>query len=297
VSRFSARFLGGLMAALLLSLPALAPAWGRVGHHLTCWLAEKELEPAAAEAIADLLGDETMADVSLWADVIRRERTETEPFHYVNGPRDQVVPREEDFLLPRGNVYTAVIGYAALVADESLPREERREALKFLIHFMADIHQPLHCAFADDLGGNRYPVMYNGRQINIHRVWDNEILGSNLFVDPQVGAEALYARFTDAQRAAWASAADPRTWVVESRQLVFAGIYPTLQSDVPGAEGSVGVVDDAYLSVWTPIAELQIARAGSRIAAVLNAIFVTGVSPLGEPPAPLPLLPSMVTAE
>lgn len=281
---------------LLLSLPTLSLAWGWKGHHITGYLAEKELEPEVRAAVDELLDGQSMAEVSAWADRVRRERPETAPFHYVNGPRGVLVPREEDFLLPQGNVYTAVLGYSELVADESLPTEQRREALKFLIHFVGDIHQPLHCGFSDDLGGNRYAVLHEGRRRNIHRIWDTEILGDYLEMEAPEAAEIIFGKYTDEERAEWVSVGDPRDWVVEARRPIFAGLYPPQRTDIPGEEEPIAIVDDLYMEIWQPVAEIQIARTGSRLAATLNAIFTTGTSPFDPLPIPLPLLPELETA-
>lgn len=280
----------GILMSILL-LPALASAWSRMGHHITCYLAEKELEPEVAAAISEILGDESMAEVSMWADFIRRERRETAPFHYVNGPRGVVEPREEDFMLPEGNVYTAVRGYSDLLTDETLSPEQRREVLKFLIHFIGDLHQPLHCGFSDDLGGNRYPVLHNGRQINIHRIWDNEILGHYREMTAEEAADIIFAKYSDEERAKWVADGNPRNWVIEARRPIFAGLYPPVRTDIPGQEEPIAVVDDLYIEIWLPVAEIQIARAGSRMAAILNHIFTTGTSPFDPLTIDLPLLP------
>lgn len=275
-------------AAALLAIPAAAPAWGWFGHHATMHLAEKEMEPEVLEAVKDLLGDTSMNDASVWADRVRPQRRETAPFHYVNAPRGVLAPRDEDLGIPQGNVWAAVLGYSEMVADESLPREERREALMFLLHFIGDLHQPLHCGFADDLGANRVPVLHDGRRFNLHRIWDTEILGTHLEGAPDELAEALWACFSDEDRAAWAAVGDPRDWVAESRAVIFAGLYPPPRIDIPGEEEAIVVIDDLYLEIWTPVAEKQLARAGSRTAAVLNAIFTTGTSPFDSPPIPFP---------
>ncbi|MCC5876264.1 MAG: hypothetical protein JJU11_08625 [Candidatus Sumerlaeia bacterium] len=279
------------LCVLFVSLPALSLAWGWKGHHITGYLAEKELEPEVRAAIDDLLDGESMASVSAWADRVRPRRPETAPFHYVNGPRGVLVPREEDFLLPEGNVYTAVLGYSELVADETLPRQQRREALKFLIHFIGDIHQPLHCGFSDDLGGNTYTVLHEGRRRNIHRIWDTEILGDYLEMEVDEAAAIIYEKYTDEERAQWVSVGDPRDWVIEARRPIFAGLYPPQRVDIEGEDEPIAIVDDLYMEIWQPIAEAQIARTGSRLAATLNAIFTTGTSPFDPLPIELPLLP------
>ena len=277
-----------LLAALL--LPSAAWSWSRYAHEVTGHLAMLDLSPAAREGVRALLGDEDLAAVSAWADQVRPERRETAPFHYANGPLDVLVPSEADFALPQGNVYSAVLGYAGRIADERLSNTERAEALKFFVHFAGDLHQPLHAGFAEDRGGNDAPVLYRGELINLHRYWDNQILDSvQQRYDSRSFAAILHARHAERERAGWTDVENPRDWVVESRRLIFNGLYPRLRSDVATDQhAAMGVLDESYRTVWQPVAELQLARAGARIAWALNRIFETGASPFAEPPIPFP---------
>lgn len=277
-----------LMLALLVSSPALS--WSRFGHEVTGHLADHGLGPAARAAVSDLLGEETLAGVAAWADQVRPQRPETAPLHYMNGPVAVLIPGADDFGLAHGNVHSAVLGYAERIVDDQLPRSERVEALKFFVHFVGDLHQPLHAGFAEDRGANDVPVLYRGELINLHRYWDNEILGeARLRFDSGAYAAVLYARFGDHQRAQWAAVENPRDWVVEARRLIFNGLYPRPRSDAATAEHAlVAVVDDSYADVWRPLAERQLARAGARLAWALNQLFETGESPFAAPPIPFP---------
>lgn len=277
-----------LLLALLASVQA--HAWSRFGHEVTGHLAYHDLTPAARSAVAELLGDETLASVGSWADQVRPERPETAPMHFLNGPLDVLVPRESDFAVLQGNVYSAILGYSERLVDESLPRSERIEALKFLVHFIGDLHQPLHVGFLEDRGANDVPVLYRGQVINLHRYWDNEIFdGPRQRFDSREYAAVLLARFGDHERAQWQALDNPRDWVVEARRLVFNGLYPRSRSDAGTVDhASIAVIDDSYAEVWLPVAERQIARAGARLAWTLNHLFETGESPFGSPPIPFP---------
>ena len=280
----------GLLGVLLSSS---AHGWSRFGHEVVGHLAEYELTPAARDRIADLLGEHSLADVASWADEVRPDRPETAPLHYVNGPLDRLVPHKTDFDLPRGNVYSAVLGYAGRIVDDSLPERERVEALKFFVHFVGDLHQPLHAGFAEDRGANDVPVLYRGEMINLHRYWDNEILdhAQSRFSSREFGA-VLYDRFSDREREIWRGEDDPRAWVIEARRLIFNGLYPRPRSDAV-AEGHdpVAVIDESYAEVWRPVAELQLARSGARLAGALNYVFDAGESPFSPPPIPFPPQP------
>lgn len=265
INRTTGWLAGVAMMAGVCALPATVDAWGFFGHRTTGYLAEKELEPAAREAVEELLGEESLADVAPWADRVRPDRPASAPLHYMNAPRGVIEPSEEDFAVPQGNVHSAVLGYAERLADETLPQEERAEALKFLVHFIGDLHQPLHCGYADDRGANDYHVMFDGRRSNLHRVWDTQILTPHLDGEPHEFADYLFGKFSDEQRAEWAAVDDPADWVIEARTYLFQGFYPD-PLDGAGPDGEpMPVIGDAYLEVWLPTAEQQLARAGTRL--------------------------------
>jgi hypothetical protein len=279
------------LALLLLAawFPAGAFAWSRFAHETVGYLAESDLSPRTRAAVAELLDGQRLAAVGSWADEVRSERPETAPLHYVNGPLDVVVPSDSDFNLPQGTVYTAVLGYSHILADPERPRSERVEALKFLVHFLADLHQPLHSGFAEDRGANDVPVIYRGEVINLHRYWDHQIFAAiQADYNSLEFAAVLRSRHDQNERRAWAMQ-PPRDWVIEARQLIFSGLYPRPRRGVlgqllpaevpPGVTGPVAVVDEYYRGIWAPVAELQVAKAGARLAATLNAIFESGRSP------------------
>ncbi len=279
-----------LFTLILLLLPALAWPWGRYGHEVIGYLAMQDLSAEARAGVVALLGDDNLARIGSWADEVRPERPETGPLHFVNGPVDALMPGEEDFALAQGNVYSAVLGFAPRIVDADLSDAERREALKFLVHFIGDLHQPLHAGFAEDRGGNRIPVLYRGEWLNLHRYWDVEILDPHRErFDASGLAAILHHHFSDAERAEWAAEFDVRVWVVEARAYLFNGLYPMPRSD-HGAdeEGPTMVLDESYREVWLPVAERQLARAGARLAAGLNALFESDSTPYTESPVAMP---------
>lgn len=279
-----------LIALLLLVLTQSAWGWGRFGHEVTGHLAWFELEPAAREAVVELLGEQSLARATVWADEVRPDRPSTAPFHFINGPTDRLEPTARHWNLARGNAYSAILGYAEILADPERAADERREALKFLIHFIGDLHQPLHAGFAEDRGGNDFAVLYQGEPSNLHRYWDTGILDPRAQrYGPAEYAAILFDSHSVDERRRWTRVDDPRDWVREARQYIFAGLYPPLRSDQEDdAEVPIAVLDEAYRGVWLPVAELQLARAGSRMARSLNLIFITGRSPFEPPPIEFP---------
>ena len=162
-----------LLALLLVPLPAIA--WGKAGHRVVATIATTLLTIEAQAQVANLLDPgTTLADIATWADDIRPSRPNTGPWDYVNIPRGAsgyVAQRD----CSRGCVVSAIEQSVRLLQDPSRGRAVRQEALKWLVHFVADLHQPLH-AIAEDRGGNDVIVRFNGRQTNLHRLWDGDMI-------------------------------------------------------------------------------------------------------------------------
>jgi hypothetical protein len=146
-----------------LAISALAPstifAWGNEGRQVIALIAADRLTPAAQSEVAELLGGDardSMESVSIWADYIRLTRPETAPWHYVN---IEIAASGYSAAIdcPADNCVVAqVLKAARIVADHQLLQPVRAEALRFLIHFVGDLHQPLHCADNRDRGGTKW---------------------------------------------------------------------------------------------------------------------------------------------
>ena len=137
------------------------------------------LEPAARDQVRELLAIEnatTLASVSTWADQVRPQRRVTAPWHYVDiqiGDATYDPPRD----CVGNNCLVAKIGeFAEVLADRSAEPARRLEALKFVVHFVGDPHQPFPVADNHDRGGNEVIVTFSGRKTNLHAVWDTALL-------------------------------------------------------------------------------------------------------------------------
>ena len=167
---------GAILCLLGLARPALA--WGRVGHRASARLAESRLSPRARAIIRDLLEPgESLADASTWADENSRDIPGSAGWHFVNVPvsaqhydprdcRPQRVRRLQDRRVP-----------VRFCLDPHAPRSRRRTALRFFVHLIQDLHQPMHVADRNDRGGNNLQLRY-GRydNTNLHQVWDSGLL-------------------------------------------------------------------------------------------------------------------------
>lgn len=251
----------GLRAICLLAIGLLAAAistavnaWGTDGHHAVANLAEVRLTPAARKEVTRLLALEpgaTLASISTYADENRTKGTG--PWHYVNLPRDSCTFQPERDC-PNGQCVVAAIDAQAKVLASGAPDADRLLALKYVVHFVADIHQPLHAGFADDRGANTYQLQAFGRGTNLHALWDSGLLegtGRNAASLTQSLAGAppnLLGRRVSAAQVA-----------EESCKIVAEpGFYPDrkLSSD--------------YVTKYLPVVEQQLRLAGERLAQVLN---------------------------
>ncbi len=213
-------------------------------------------------AIRDLLGDESLADVSTWADEIRRKRKNTAPLHYADP-----LPGSGEFNLERdcpkvGCVVSAIIEYSHVLRDKNASRQDRVEALKFLVHFVGDVHQPLHVSYARDRGGNDIKVTFFENRTNLHSLWDSGMIRHTKKGWTEYATE-LAANITPQQRIQYGTL-DPVAWATESYQLARSNAY-TIPKD--------GRIGQDYFDKNIPVIERRLSAAGMRLAALLNVIF------------------------
>jgi hypothetical protein len=267
-----------LLSLLLAAASPSAWAWGALGHRMVGELAERQLDPKAKAEVAALLAgepDPTLAGVANWADELRSSDPErfrqTSRWHYINAKGGGCafdVARD----CPDGNcVVAAIEQQRRILGDPNQPLAARRDALKFLVHFVGDVHQPMHAGDRDDAGGNKYQISLRtpiqpeayARQnyvdgvmgTNLHAIWDYYVLASR-------GLEFRdYAdRLQKVPVPAQADDADPLAWAKESCGLIESRhLYP------PGHK-----LDQRYLEAQRPLAEQRIREAAHRLALLLN---------------------------
>lgn len=245
-----------LILVLLLLLPGRALAWGAEGHEVIATIALAELTPQARAQAAGLLGGAAMlVHDSNWADEIRDQRPETGRWHYVNIPLDAVRYDARRDCSGGDCVVAQVTRQLAVLADRKAPPRRRAEALRFVIHFVGDIHQPLHAV--GDRGGNAVRVRLMGDRTNLHHVWDASVLEP---MGPDAGAIAARLAPTPAQRKAWRTGG-PADWANESHAIARA-VYPR--------DRRVLRLSFASLEAAGPAVRAQLAKAGDRLAWLLN---------------------------
>lgn len=259
------------VAALL--VVASAPpafAWGDNGHRMVCEIAWQRLTPGARQMVREIRrGDpnpgRSFAWSCTWADEVRNARPGTKGFHFINIPAGQA---GVDMARDCGDDAVrcapwAIESYAGIFMDGSRGRRERAEALKFVGHFVGDLHQPLHAGRAADRGGGLIDVRFFNSSANLHSVWDTRILGR---AGIDLGDVATLNDEISAQEAqAWtnpSSDVDLVAWTNESYQHCERFVYASLPAD--------GRIGSAYFDPALEITREQIQKAGVRLADLLN---------------------------
>ena len=283
LTRYRLSFLAPLLAIAGAFAAGDALAWSAEGHRIVARIAEAGLTPAARAEVDRLLADETdptLAGVAAWADGLRDTDPEAAKasarWHYVNFQGRCAFDAASDC---PGNdcVVGAINRHYLLLAQRDRPDAERRDALKFLVHFVGDAHQPLHAGLRDDAGGNRHQVNYQGEGSNMHRVWDGTILARRGLKSPAYAAELLAQPPLPADPTL-RSQTPALDWALESCRIIEAGdVYPR--------EG-LRVLDDAFMDARVPVVEERLRKAGTRLAAMLNhALAPPATAPTATPAA------------
>ena len=259
-----------LLALCLALLPGRALAWGKPAHRLVAGLAEARLRPAARAEALRLLASEGhahLAEVSGWADEVREaggaRARDTRRWHFVNfgGPGCGYAPARD---CPDGGCIVAAInGQADILADRRRADAERTQALKFLVHLVADVHQPLHATSKQLRGGLGVQLQVEGKGTNLHMLWDLKLLDRAL--DATSLDEAGYLRRLQAQPASPADATrhsdrPAAEWAQQSCRLIDD------EALVPARRE----VSDADLDARRALLDAQLRLAGARLADMLN---------------------------
>lgn len=211
-----------LAAAVLLAVgvwvlaPRPASGWGQTGHRVVGELAERHLSPPARRAVRELLDGHSLARASTWPDEIRAfpRWSCTSPYHYVTIPPGESYPGQG---LPEGDAIDALTFFVDLLREPATPREQRQTALRFVVHLLGDLHQPLHTGLGCDRGGNDISADYFGETRKLHSVWDSGM------VDSEKLSFTEFVEFLDLaspQRIRELQASSPLDWAEEAQALL-----------------------------------------------------------------------------
>ena len=239
--------------------PSSALAWGPTGHRAVGRIAERHLTPAAQRRVAELLSPEQLAYVTTWADEVRSEPewARADSWHWVTIPDGQSYDLAAKN--PEGDIVEAIGRFERVLADPRAPKPERVRALKWLAHFVGDLHQPLHAGRGDDRGGNDVVVLWFGEPTNLHDVWDSRMIDQSRLSFSELAELADHVTPDDVR--AWQStgAAD---WARESQQ-----------SRAAGYELGDRKLSYRYIHDHWPTVLQRLRQAGVRLAGVLNRVL------------------------
>jgi S1/P1 Nuclease len=259
---------------LLILIPTPSFGWGPEGHRIVGDIAQTRLTPTARLRVKELLGNDDLAAVSVWADDIKGERPETFGWHFVDIPRDASgfseardcyrADEKHAYALPDHHncVVDRIAMFQQVLADRNAPRQDRIEALKFLVHFVGDVHQPMH-AMGEARGGNDIHVVEFGSSqcgnhaCNLHSAWDMGLIEHTRLSERQYVSKLnqLIASRGLTRRAE----GTPADWANESFLLA---------EKVWVNDG--GAVDEAYYENDIGIVNRRLALAGIRLASLIN---------------------------
>jgi hypothetical protein len=236
--------------------------WGYEGHDVIGLIAEHYMTAEALAKTALLLDGGTVNSVASWADEYRHDHPETGPWHYIDIPLpESKIDMARD--CPNGQcVIARVEHFLSVLKDPKADQASKAEALKFVIHFVGDLHQPLHDEDDQDKGGNARHVIFDGKPDNLHWMWDTGLL-EHINRSPEALAAELESKIAPQDRAEWTKGTI-EDWVLEGHRLAQTVAYGDLGNENPAP------ITPAYEREADPVIELQLEKAGVRLAYLLN---------------------------
>lgn len=254
-----------ILIALISYFPLNAMAWGLLGHRVVGEIAQSYLSKKAGREVKKILGHESLAMASNWADFIKSEPSYNYlgNWHYINLPAGLSSDQIQNSLQKdtATNVYTKIRFLSTELKNNSLDQDKKVMYLRLLIHFVGDLHQPMHTGRFEDLGGNRVQLIWFGQSTNLHRLWDSDLIES------QELSYTEYARslnFIDKSRLFQLQNEDVNIWVEDSYR-ISQKIYANVNSgDKLGYR---------YIYDNLAVADQQLLKGGVHLAGLLNNIF------------------------
>jgi hypothetical protein len=253
-----------VLVALLLTMPSAVFAWGPTGHRVVGRIAMHHLTDEAARAVTCILGPEGLDQVSTWPDEIRADPnwSKSAPWHFISIDDEETLETTQRD--PAGDVLEAIQRYTAVLRDPQASQPSKQEALKFLVHFVGDLHQPLHVGRRADRGGNSIKVTLFGQDTNLHSVWDVGLIESDKLSFSELAGFLDHPTLQEIQT--W-QGSTPADWAAESKA-VRDQVYAI-------GDGKLSY-DYAYKEM--PLIRRRLLQAGVRLAGLLNSIFA-GLGP------------------
>jgi hypothetical protein len=256
--------------AALISSPALA--WGKTGHRVVAAIADTQLSGLARAHVEQILGrGESLDEAANWPDEMRADpssfwqKTAT-PWHYVT-----VNGTSYDHAPPEGDALEALDHFRGVLKNPNSSLAEKQLALRFIVHLVGDLHQPLHVGKCCDKGGNDVKVTFFGKPTNLHAVWDSQLVDDEQLSFTEMAAK-LERHIKSEDVIAW-SDVNPRDWISESAKIRDTIYPPPGPKPAEGKDAAVPDLSYSYVYRFKPVMEQRLSQAGVRLAAYLNALF------------------------
>lgn len=250
-----------VFAVLFLSAQFAFADWGKTGHRVVGEIATSYLNPEALAAINEILDNKSLALVSTYGDEIKSDSRyhKYSPWHYVNYPFGGEYSKRSKS--PSGDLMVGIDKCIEVIKDPTSSKEDKAFYLKMLVHFIGDLHQPLHVGISDDLGGNRFQVQWFDEGTNLHSVWDTKLIEDYKMSYLELAQTKPYLTPDEVANIAQG---DHYEWMVESRALC-EEVY---------AETKVGAnLKWEYSYRFMDTVRMQLHKGGIRLAMILNAVF------------------------
>ena len=250
-----------LIFLLATTINSHAEDWGKTGHRTVGQIAQENLSRKASKAIASLLDGESLALVSNYGDDIKSDKryNKFNPWHYVNLPLDK--PYSIESANSQGDIIQGIQYCVNVIKDPKALKADKAFYLKLLVHFIGDLHQPMHMGKEEDKGGNDVKLTWFGKSTNLHRVWDSDLIEGFDMSFSELAAEAPTLSKKDKIAIMQGGALD---WMREGHK-----ITTSLYEDLP-ENGKLGY---EYAYKYTDLMRSQLQKGGLRLAKMLNEIF------------------------
>ena len=244
---------------------AEASAWGVTGHRVVAEIAENHLTNRAKRKLKKLIGKQKLAYWANWPDNVRNspEWKNTSTWHYVNIPpqesKEQFIEQLKNNNKP--NIYTAIQNVKGVIVDKNTPDADREIYLRFLVHFLGDMMQPMHTGREEDLGGNLIKIQFFKKDTNLHSLWDSGLIDNTKY------SYTEYARVLDVkskEEIKQIQSGSLEDWLYESHQAANQ-LYASVK---PGENYSYD-----YQEQYKDLLERQLLHAGLRLAKILNEVL------------------------
>ena len=237
-------------------------AWGQNGHRVTGAIAQQYLSDKALAAVQQILPNEDLAEASTYADEMKSDpdvfwKKTSYPWHFVTVPSGKTYA--EVGAPEEGDAYTALLQFSKTLQDPNSSMADKQLALRFVVHIIGDLHQPLHVGGGHDRGGNDVKLQFFWKDSNLHSVWDSGMIEQRELSYTE-WTHFLSTKITDEQVKQW-TVTDPQVWMKESAE-IRETIYPNGDK-----------ISWDYLYQQMPTVKQRLQMGGVRIAGYLNMLF------------------------